>query len=56
MVVKPGADRWRRGGVFESSVDSYGSQTRIHVTSVVSGFESGANSYGNQTEFLWYNI
>ena len=37
-------------GTFESSVDSYGSQTYIMFLLVAGTFESSVDSYGSQTD------
>ena len=42
--------------MFESSVDSYGSQTVAMVYNIPPSFESSVDSYGSQTYALkWFN-
>ena len=49
MVVKQACKPFRLRAEFESSVISYGSQTRINLYRLSIVFESSVISYGSQT-------
>ena len=49
MIVKPGNSKGRFRCRFESSVNSYDSQTSILSDTAFAEFESSVNSYDSQT-------
>ena len=51
MIVKLNTMLLNVGALFESSVNSYDSQTDVYSISGSIGFESSVNSYDSQTLF-----
>ena len=49
MVIKPEKHHYTLDSMFESSVISYGNQTKIYEPIDWRWFESSVISYGNQT-------